>query len=221
MTIFCFAFCQSNLYTPVSILWEVADSPKFRPLTLVPLKIFCHSIWSEYLAKFSMNWLSKCDFFLPIFYLYMAVISQGCVSFSDFLSHPNNFYFYFIGGFLIMGGLLTRSVRRTSHYPSRCNSAKSSHRMARPRIEPGHLAMPQPIWLHPSGYSRILLQTRGRILGRNLDKNKSFPSWYSQSPQLCLEISISSNSRNLLQFLYTVKEKEENLLAKYNPLPMV
>ncbi len=45
---------------------------------------------------------------------------------------------------------------------------------------------------------------------------KSFPPCYSQSPlQLCLENSISSNSRNLLQFLhstgqllYTVKEKK-------------
>ncbi len=42
-----------------------------------------------------------------------------------------------------------------------------------------------------------------RILGRNPDKSlKSFPSCCSQSPlQLCLEISISSNARNLLQFL--------------------
>ncbi len=54
----------------------------------------------------------------------------------------------------------------------------------------------------------------GQILGRNPDKSlKSFPSCYTQSPlQLCLEFSISSNSRNLLQFLefshlYTVKEK--------------
>jgi hypothetical protein len=55
-------------------------------------------------------------------------------------------------------------------------------------------------------------ECRGRILGRNPDKIlKSFPPKYSQSPlQLCIEISISSNSRNLLQFvqlLYTVKEK--------------
>ncbi len=43
----------------------------------------------------------------------------------------------------------------------------------------------------------------GRILRRNPEKNlKSFPPCYSKSPlQLCLEISISSNSRNLLQFL--------------------
>ncbi len=45
---------------------------------------------------------------------------------------------------------------------------------------------------------RIL--TRGQILGRNPDKSpKSYPLCYSQSPlQLCLEISNSSNSRNLL-----------------------
>jgi hypothetical protein len=47
----------------------------------------------------------------------------------------------------------------------------------------------------------------GRILGRNPDKSlKSFPPCYSQRPllQLCLEILISSNSRNLLQFLKCV-----------------
>ncbi len=44
---------------------------------------------------------------------------------------------------------------------------------------------------------------RGRILRQNPEKSlKKFPPCYSQSPrQLCLEISISSNSRNLLQFL--------------------
>jgi hypothetical protein len=53
----------------------------------------------------------------------------------------------------------------------------------------------------------------GRILGRNQDKSlKSFPLCYSQSTiQLCLEISISSNSHNLytvstVQLLYTAKE---------------
>ncbi len=54
------------------------------------------------------------------------------------------------------------------------------------------------------------VQHWGQILGRNPDKtHKSFPPYYSQSlVQLCLEISISANSRNLLQFLqYTVKEK--------------
>jgi hypothetical protein len=52
-----------------------------------------------------------------------------------------------------------------------------------------------------------------KFLG-NPDKSlKNFPPCYSQSSlQLCLEISISSNSRNLLQFLefrllYAVKEK--------------
>jgi hypothetical protein len=42
--------------------------------------------------------------------------------------------------------------------------------------------------------------TRGRILGRNLDKSlKRFPHCYSQSPlQNCLDIYIFSNSRNLL-----------------------
>ncbi len=44
---------------------------------------------------------------------------------------------------------------------------------------------------------------RVRILRRKPDKClKSFPPCYPQSPlQLCFEISISSNSRNLLQFL--------------------
>jgi hypothetical protein len=44
---------------------------------------------------------------------------------------------------------------------------------------------------------------RGRFFGRNPDKSlKSFPPCYSQTPQHpCLEISISSNSRNLLKFL--------------------
>jgi hypothetical protein len=45
------------------------------------------------------------------------------------------------------------------------------------------------------------------FLERNPDKSlKIFPLCYSLSPlQLCLEISVSSNSRNLLQF--SVKEK--------------
>ncbi len=53
----------------------------------------------------------------------------------------------------------------------------------------------------------------GRILGHNSDKSlKRFPPCYSQSSlQLCLEISISSNSRNLYSFLRwslcTVQEK--------------
>ncbi len=47
---------------------------------------------------------------------------------------------------------------------------------------------------------------RGRILGRDPNKSlKSFPPCYSQSAlQLRLEIFISSNSRNLLQFLQSV-----------------
>jgi hypothetical protein len=61
---------------------------------------------------------------------------------------------------------------------------------------------------------------RGRILGRNLDK--SFPPCYSQSPrQLYLEISISSNSRNLLQFLQfsaSAEEKEGKPDRKQYPL---
>ncbi len=54
------------------------------------------------------------------------------------------------------------------------------------------------------------VQHWGQILGQNPDKTpKSFPPWYSQSPvQLCLDIFISSNSHNLLQWLqYTGKEK--------------
>ncbi len=69
--------------------------------------------------------------------------------------------------------------------------------------------------------------TWGRILGRYPDKSlKSFPPCYSQSPlRLCLEISISSNSRNLLQFLEVsyctlYRRKEEILLENHTPLPM-
>jgi hypothetical protein len=56
----------------------------------------------------------------------------------------------------------------------------------------------------------IFFATRGRILGRNPDK--SFPPCYSQSPlQLCLEISITSNSCFLtvsrVQLLYTAKQR--------------
>jgi hypothetical protein len=63
-------------------------------------------------------------------------------------------------------------------------------------------------------------QGRGQILGRNPDESlKNFPPCYLQSPlQLCLEISFTSNSRNLLQIiqfstiqlLYTVKDKGGN-----------
>jgi hypothetical protein len=58
-----------------------------------------------------------------------------------------------------------------------------------------------------------------------LDEILSFPPCYSQSPlQLCLEISISSNSRNLLQFLQfsycaLYRRKEENLTVNHTPLP--
>ena len=71
---------------------------------------------------------------------------------------------------------------------------------------------------------------RDRILRRNPDESlKSFPLCYSPSPlQLCLEIStLSSNSRNLLQFLvptvqllYTWKV-EENLKENHTPFPLV
>jgi len=55
----------------------------------------------------------------------------------------------------------------------------------------------------PSLYIQLLTMPWGRILGRNPDKSlKSFPPCNAQSPiQLYLEISISWNSRNLLQFL--------------------
>ncbi len=51
---------------------------------------------------------------------------------------------------------------------------------------------------------------RSRILGRNPDKSlKSFPPCYSHSPlELCLEIYITSNSRNLLHIF----SKSHNLL---------
>jgi hypothetical protein len=51
-------------------------------------------------------------------------------------------------------------------------------------------------------HAHILIEYvfRSRILGRNPDKSlKSFPPCYTESSlQLCLMISISSNSRNLL-----------------------
>ncbi len=69
------------------------------------------------------------------------------------------------------------------------------------------------------------VQSPGRIVERNPDKSlKSFPPCSSQSPlQLCLEIYISSNSRNLLQFLefsYCTlqKIKEESLIENHAPL---
>ncbi len=64
----------------------------------------------------------------------------------------------------------------------------------------------------------------GRILGRNPDKSiKSFPPCYSLSPlQLCPEISVSLNSRNLLQFLQfshctLYRRKAENLIKTTPP----
>jgi hypothetical protein len=64
------------------------------------------------------------------------------------------------------------------------------------------------------------VQSRGRILGRNPDKSlQIFPPSYSQSTlQLCLGISISSNSRKLLQFLY--RKKEENLIEIHTHFPI-
>jgi hypothetical protein len=48
---------------------------------------------------------------------------------------------------------------------------------------------------------------------------ESLPPCYSQSPiQLCIEIYISSNSRNLLQLLYIVKEKGGETVTKPYPL---
>ncbi len=64
-----------------------------------------------------------------------------------------------------------------------------------------------------------VVEYRGRILGRNPDKSlKSFPLCYSKSfLLLCLEISISSNSRNLLG--YIVKEKRGKPDRQPYPLP--
>jgi hypothetical protein len=61
-----------------------------------------------------------------------------------------------------------------------------------------------------------------KFLDENPDKSlKSFPPYYSQSPlQLCLEISVSSNScmQSLTVF---VKSKKENLTGNHIPFPMV
>ncbi len=81
---------------------------------------------------------------------------------------------------------------------------------------------------HSRPRGRILRQKSGQIL-------KRFPPWYSQSPlQLCLEISISSNSGNLLRMfsnsrnllcistvrlMYTVKKKGEKPDRKPYPPP--
>jgi hypothetical protein len=69
---------------------------------------------------------------------------------------------------------------------------------------------------------------RGRILGRNPDKVvQSFPSSNSQSPlQLCIEISNSSISHNLSQFLEFShctlwRRKEKNLIENHTPIRWV
>jgi hypothetical protein len=74
----------------------------------------------------------------------------------------------------------------------------------------------------PSPFTLFIL--RGRILGQNTDKSlQSFFPCYSQSPlQLWLEISIFSNSRNLLQFLEfsnctLSRRKEKNLIENHTP----
>ncbi len=63
-------------------------------------------------------------------------------------------------------------------------------------------------------------KSRRRSLRGNPDKSlQIFPPCYSKSPlQLCLEISISSNSRNLLQFLY--RRTEESLIENHTPFPI-
>ncbi len=62
------------------------------------------------------------------------------------------------------------------------------------------------LWRNGLGHEWCAQQTWGRILERNPDKIlKSFPPCHSQSSlELCIEISISSHSRNLLQFLELV-----------------
>ncbi len=80
----------------------------------------------------------------------------------------------------------------------------------------------EPCWVHCitlyTVHLQIWLQSRGQILGRNPDRSlKSFSPCYLQSLlQLCLEISGSSNLRNLLQFLQcvTVHCKEERRETK-------
>jgi hypothetical protein len=71
--------------------------------------------------------------------------------------------------------------------------------------------------------------TEAEFLDEIQTKFKSFPPCFSQSPlQLCLEISVSSNSRNLLQFLdlefsYCTlsRRKEENLIESQTLYPIV
>ncbi len=82
-----------------------------------------------------------------------------------------------------------------------------------------HRCTPSPTVFTPS---------RGRILGRNPDKClQSFPYLLftvTYKAKLCLEESISSNSRNLFHILefshkYTVWKKEENLIENHTPSP--
>ena len=74
-----------------------------------------------------------------------------------------------------------------------------------------------------SGYN-LHVSPQSEFLDESL---KIFSPCYSQSPlQLCLEISISSNSRNLLQVLefsccILKRRKEENLIENHTPRPMV
>ncbi len=69
------------------------------------------------------------------------------------------------------------------------------------------------------------LATEAEFLTQNPDKIlKSFPPCYSKSPlQLCLEIFISSNSHNLLEFLQCVavhcKGERKKIIWKPHPLP--
>ncbi len=95
-------------------------------------------------------------------------------------------------------------------YPSRtgkqwCVGSADQPRRRHPVLQP--VRLPVQVILSTKHHFKPTLsrrnKTRGWILGRNPDKSlKSFPPCYSQSPiQLCFEISISSNSRNVLQFL--------------------
>jgi hypothetical protein len=88
------------------------------------------------------------------------------------------------------------------------------------------------IFVHSTVYITVVLQATGdRILERYQDKSlQSFPPCYSPLPlQLCLEISISSYSPNLLQFLqfsyglYSVTEKggKPDTVENHTPFPMV
>jgi len=92
------------------------------------------------------------------------------------------------------------------------------------------------VYLWSTCFDQCLSLSWGRILGRNQDKSlNSFPPCYLQSHlQLCLDISFSSNSHNLLnissnshnflriptvQLLYTVKKKWGKPDRKAYPLP--